>query len=59
MVLPSAKIVKPNPQNHTLYQELFNVYQQLADSFGRQTDSPMKLLLAIRDKSNLKDGDNE
>ncbi|MBG0785009.1 MAG: ribulokinase [Anaerolineaceae bacterium] len=52
MVLPSAKVVTPDPQNHALYRELFKVYQQLIECFGRDPESPMKLLLAIREKSN-------
>jgi L-ribulokinase len=52
MVLPSAKVVTPDPQNHALYRDLFKVYQQLIECFGRDPESPMKLLLAIREKSN-------
>jgi L-ribulokinase len=60
MVLPSTKVVRPDPENHQRYQELFKVYRQLVERMGRDPNSPMKLLLAIRDKnkSNLKDGEN-
>ena len=52
MVLPSALVVIPDPKNHALYLELFKIYQQLAEGFGRDPNSPMKLLLSLRDKKN-------
>lgn len=52
MVLPSAQIVMPDPKNHAQYLELFRIYQQLVEGLGRDPDSPMKLLLSLRDKTN-------
>ena len=50
MVLPSERVVRPDPENHVRYEELFGFYQRLAGSLGREPDSPMKLLLSLRKK---------
>lgn len=54
MVQPSAKVVRPNPENHKIYRDIFQVYRQLVDTFGRDSNSPMKQLISIREKTNQK-----
>jgi L-ribulokinase len=46
---------KPDPENHKIYKELFQLYARLHDAFGTRTWSGnlfpvMKDLLAIRDR---------
>lgn len=38
----------PNPKNMEVYQKLYHEYLKLHDYFGRQDDSPMKLLKNLR-----------
>jgi L-ribulokinase len=53
MVLPSAVVIEPDPENHRRYAALFDEYQRMVAIFGRDPNSPMKKLLAIREEANL------
>jgi L-ribulokinase len=51
---------KPEPENHQVYQELYKLYSQLHDAFGRKDWSGslynvMKDLLAIRERQTWED----
>jgi L-ribulokinase len=48
-----AKVFKPNPAAHKIYQELYALYRQLHDAFGTDgwsgnCHNVMKQLLGIR-----------
>lgn len=50
-----AKVYKPDPRKHEIYNELFGLYRKLHDAFGTPSGngslySVMKDLLAIRDR---------
>jgi L-ribulokinase len=50
-----AKVFKPNPSAHKIYQELYALYRQLHDAFGTEAWSGncyniMKQLLDIRSR---------
>jgi len=52
-----SKTYKPIPENHKVYQQLYKLYKQLHDAFGRQSWSGsianvMKQLLEIKEKAN-------
>ena len=42
---------RPNPANVELYNELYEIYVELHDQMGRQENSAMKRLRAIRNRA--------
>ena len=52
MVIPPARVIQPNLENHGLYLEIFKEYKKLVEIFGRSPNSPMKKLLSIRERTN-------
>jgi L-ribulokinase len=59
MAAPAARIYKPNPEAHKVYDELYFLYRQLHDCFGANTwkgdcSNVMKRLIEIRSEARAK-----
>lgn len=50
MASPVDLVWTPDAENHRIYTELYQIYCQLHDQFGREKDSPLKRLEAIKRK---------
>ena len=48
MVRPSTQTYRPNPASKPIYDQLYAEYSRLHDSFGREANSPMKVLRRLR-----------
>ena len=49
------EVYKPNPESHSVYEKLYEMYQQIHDAFGTKTGSSilghvMKKLIVIREQ---------
>jgi L-ribulokinase len=42
MTMPHQGIYQPNPENHKIYEKLYEKYIQLHDFFGREKPAVMK-----------------
>lgn len=45
---PPRRVVAPDPDHHVVYGQLYHEYRRLVDLFGRDPDSPMKRVRALR-----------
>jgi len=48
MVPAPERVIRPNPAYKTTYDGLYEEYKRLVDLFGRDADSPLKRLRALR-----------
>ncbi len=48
MTPPPSRIIQPNPQHHAIYSVLYDEYKRLITLFGRDMESSLKRLRALR-----------
>jgi len=48
-----AAVYRPDPRNVAVYSKLMAEYTRLVDLFGRQSDSPLKVLRCLRSQTLL------
>ena len=50
MTVPGGKIFKPDPRSKKVYDVLYHEYSRLYEAFGRDPNSPMKILKGVKQK---------